>query len=208
MSAPAATVESRNPQLTAELAMWVFLATEVLFFGVLFAAYMVTRLHHPQAFAHASRLTDLKLGSLNTAVLLTSSLTMALAARAARARRWRPCGSWLTVTGGFGVTFLVLKLTEYHSDFERHLVPGAHFALAGPDQAGLQQFFLAYFVTTGAHATHLLVGIGLVATLTARAFSGRSHPTGTTVEVSALYWHLVDIVWIFLFPLLYLVSRA
>ncbi len=208
MSAEPAAIDSPARTLTAELGMWVFLATEVLFFGVLFAVYLITRIHHPQAFAAASQLTDLKLGCLNTVVLLTSSLTMALAALAARERRWRPCSSWLTATAALGLVFLAIKLIEYHADFDRHLVPGASFAPAGPDRAGLEQFFWTYFMTTGAHATHLLVGIGLVAVLAARARSGRSRPTATTVGVSALYWHLVDIVWIFLFPLLYLVSRA
>ena len=108
----------------------------------------------------------------------------------------------------FGLAFLMIKATEYHSDFERHLVPGPDFSLPGPDLPGLQQFFLSYVVTTGAHAAHLLVGIGLVAVLAARARSGARHPMAVTVEVGALYWHLVDIVWIFLFTLLYLVSRA
>jgi cytochrome c oxidase subunit III len=208
MSAQALAENDPPSPLTAELGMWVFLATEILFFGVLFVAYLITRIHHPQAFAMASRLTDLRLGSINTAVLLTSSLTMVLGARAARERRWRPCASWLTATAALGVVFLVLKGMEYYSDFDRHLVPGVGFALSGPDRRGLEQFFLAYFVTTGAHATHLLIGIGLVAFLALRARSGRNHPSPNSVEVGALYWHLVDVVWIFLFPLLYLVSRA
>ena len=202
------TADSEARTLTAELAMWIFLATEILFFGVLFMAYLVTRLHHPQAFAAASRFTDLTLGGTNTAVLLTSSLAMALAGRAARARRWRQCAWLLAATFALGVTFLGIKATEYRADFAHHLVPGPGFSLHGPDRTGLEQFFLAYFVTTGAHAVHLLVGIGVVAVLWLRISSGRRRPHARLVEVSGLYWHLVDIVWIFLFPLLYLVSRT
>jgi cytochrome c oxidase subunit 3 len=193
---------------TAELGMWVFLASEVLFFGVLFFAYIVGRLHHSQAFAEASRYTDLTLGSVNTAVLLTSSLTMALAAREARGRRRRPCALLLTATSLLGLTFLALKSLEYYHDFDAHLVPGIRFSLSGSDPAGLEQFFWTYFVTTGAHAVHLLVGLGLVAVLTVRVAHGRGRMPSHAVEISGLYWHLVDIIWIFLFPLLYLVSRT
>lgn len=193
---------------TAELGMWVFLASEMLFFGVLFFAYIMGRLHHPAAFAAASRHTDLLLGTINTATLLTSSLTMALAARAARGRRWRPCAGLLAATFVLGLTFLALKLLEYHDDFKQHLVPGIFFSLPGADRAGLEQFFYMYFVTTGAHAIHLLVGLGLVAVLTARTLRAGARLPARMVEVGGLYWHLVDIIWIFLFPLLYLVSRT
>jgi cytochrome c oxidase subunit 3 len=208
MSARSAAMGVSARTRTAELGMWVFLASEMLFFGVLFFAYIMGRLHHPQAFAAASRHTNLLLGSLNTAILLTSSLTMALAARAARGRRRRPCAGLLAATFVLGLTFFALKLLEYHDDFDQHLVPGMFFSLAGADRSGLEQFFLTYFVTTGAHAVHLLVGLGLVAVLTARVLRGRAQLPARMVEVGGLYWHLVDIIWIFLFPLLYLVSRA
>jgi cytochrome c oxidase subunit 3 len=188
--------------------MWIFLASEVLFFGVLFFAYIMGRLHHPQAFAAASRHTDLLLGSINTAVLLTSSLTMALAARAARGKRWRPCAGLLAATFVLGLIFLTLKLLEYHEDFDQHLVPGVLFSLVSADRSGLEQFFLTYFVTTGAHAVHLLVGLGVVAVLTVRVIRARAQLPTEMVEVGGLYWHLVDIIWIFLVPLLYLVSRT
>jgi cytochrome c oxidase subunit 3 len=206
MSAPAAAISA--PSRSAELGMWVFLASEMLFFGVLFFAYTMGRLHHLQAFAAASRHTNLLLGSINTAVLLTSSLTMALAARDARRRRRRPCASMLGATFVLGATFLALKLLEYRDDFEQHLVPGVRFSLPGADRAGLEQFFWTYFVTTAAHALHLLIGLGLVAVLAVRVFRGHGPLPSQIVEISGLYWHLVDIIWIFLFPLLYLVSRT
>jgi cytochrome c oxidase subunit III len=204
---------STSPQAldssTGELGMWVFLTTEVLFFGVLFFGYTVTRLHHPAAFAQASRHTDVLLGSINTAVLLTSSLTMALAGRSAQSKNRRASRWLLTATFALGLLFLGLKILEYTHDFQEHLVPWLSFGLDGPDPAGLRLFFLMYFVTTGAHAVHLIAGLTLVAVLTGAAMRGTaSHVPSEPIEITGLYWHLVDIVWIFLYPLLYLVSRA
>jgi cytochrome c oxidase subunit III len=198
----------RQETENGRLGMWVFLASEVLFFGVLFCGYTITRIHHAAAFASASRHTDLVLGSINTAVLLTSSLAVALAARSARLNRWRQAAGLLAATGVLGAVFLGLKLLEYSHDFEQHLLPGAGFALTAPDAVGQQQFFLAYFVMTGAHAVHLIVGLGVMAVLAWLASRARRRPRAEVIELGALYWHLVDIVWIFLFPLLYLVSRA
>lgn len=190
--------------------MWVFLASELLFFGVLFYGYLATRLHHPLGFASGSRDTQWVIGAINTAVLLTSSLTAALAASYAKVRSWRWCRWMLGLTFTLGLTFLVLKLLEYADDYQRHLVPWLRFAASGLDPEGMRQFFLLYFVTTGAHALHLVIGLTVIAVLFVRVANGplRQGSSAREVELTGLYWHLVDIVWIFLFPLLYLVSRT
>ena len=188
----------------SDLGMWVFLATEILFFGGLFVAYTATRLHDPQAFAAASRLTNVTLGSVNTGVLLTSSLTMALAVRATKLGLRRASIGLLCAT----VAFLGIKFTEYVLDWHERLVPVLNFAHAGPHAGGVETFFYLYFFTTGLHAIHLIIGIATVAVVTAMAARRRFSPDYfTPVELTGLYWHLVDIVWIFLYPLLYLVAR-
>jgi cytochrome c oxidase subunit 3 len=198
MSTSAAAMEERE---TDTLGMWVFLATEVLFFGVLFFAYVTTRLHYGEAFAVASRHTNITLGSINTGVLLTSSLTMALAVRSVTVGA-RRVGAWLLVaTMALGVTFLALKGIEYAHDYREHLVPWLEFAFDPSQRAGARLFFYLYFVMTGAHAIHLIIGLCLAGFMLTRL-------TVAALEVTALYWHLVDMVWIFLYPLLYLVSRT
>ena len=193
----------------SDLGMWVFLATEILFFGGLFVAYTATRLHDPQAFATASRLTNVTLGSVNTGVLLTSSLTMALAVRATKLGLRRASIGLLCATAALGVAFLGIKFTEYIADWHERLVPVLNFAHAGPHAGGVQTFFYLYFFTTGLHAIHLVIGIATVAVVAAMAARRRFSPDYfTPVELTGLYWHLVDIVWIFLYPLLYLVART
>jgi cytochrome c oxidase subunit III len=203
------TLPSHPTSSVGEFGMWVFLASEVLFFSVLFFGYLVTRLHHPLGFAVGSRHTDLIVGSLNTAVLLTSSLTMALAGRSAGGGK-RPTAALLAATAALGVAFLALKALEYGHDIQHHLVPWRDFSLSSAaDAGGARLFFLLYFVMTGAHALHLLIGIFLVLmVMTAVARGRQSTRHAKTVEITGLYWHLVDIVWIFLYPLLYLVSRT
>lgn len=210
MNAPAAAATTRKPtSAKGELGMWVFLASEVLFFGVLFVGYMATRLHHPQGFAAGSRETDLILGTTNTAVLLTSSLTIALATLYAQGRRLQTAAWLLAITILLGCTFLSLKFLEYAHDYHKDLVPWLTFAAKEPDPVGMKQFFLLYFVMTGAHAVHLIAGLTLVAVLFRRALrAAQLAKTAQAIELGALYWHLVDIIWIFLFPLLYLVSRT
>jgi cytochrome c oxidase subunit 3 len=181
---------------SAEVGMWVFLATEVLFFSVLFFGYLITRIHYPEAFAAASRRTDVVLGTLNTAILLTSSLTMALAVHSQELRAARAARVWLAATFILGAIFFGIKMLEYAHDYHEHLVPWLHFEFPGPQTQGARLFFLMYFVMTGAHAIHLLVGLSLLATVR------------RNLEVVGLYWHLIDIVWIFLYPLLYLVART
>ena len=192
----------------ATLGMWLFLATEVLFFGGLFTAYMLYRVWYPETFGAASRTLDIWLGSVNTLVLITSSLTMALAVHAAATDERRALMRWLVVTMLLGTVFLVIKGFEYAHKFEEHHVPGFgfHFEGAAPERANL--FFSLYFAMTGLHALHMIIGLGLLTVMLAlawrRRFSARWH---TPIEISGLYWHFVDIIWIFLFPLLYLVDR-
>jgi cytochrome c oxidase subunit III len=193
----------------SDLGMWVFLATEILFFGALFTAYTATRLHDPQAFAIASRLTNVTLGSINTGVLLTSSLMMALAVRATKLGLRRASIGFLCATAALGLVFLAIKFTEYYLDYKGHLVPALNFSHGGPHAGGVENFFYLYFFMTGVHSLHMIIGIVLVAVLGVMTWRRDFTPDYfTPVELGGLYWHLVDIVWIFLYPLLYLVSRA
>jgi cytochrome c oxidase subunit III len=193
----------------ANLGIWIFLATEVLFFGVLFAGYAITRVRFPEAFAAGSRLTIVTLAGINTAVLLTSSLTMALAVYAARQGARRALVGWLYLTVALGVAFLAIKAVEYRIDYLEHLVPVLDFAYPGPQADQVQLFFYLYFFITGVHALHVLIGIGCIATIAVMASRGAFGPSYfTPVDVTGLYWHLVDIIWLFVFPMLYLVSRS
>jgi cytochrome c oxidase subunit III len=192
----------------ASLGMWVFLATEVLFFGGLFAAYMIYRVWYPAAFGESSRMLDLMLGMTNTAVLITSSLTMALAVHASAGGRRNALIGFLVLTMLFGLLFLGIKGYEYWEKFVEHLVPGDGFRFPGQDPLHAEIFFSLYFALTGLHAVHMVVGLGLLATMLVMAWRGRfSQAWYTPVEITGLYWHFVDVVWIFLFPLLYLVDR-
>jgi cytochrome c oxidase subunit 3 len=192
----------------ATLGMWVFLGTELLFFGGLFAAYMIYRVWYPETFGDASRTLDITLGSVNTLVLITSSLTMAFAVRAASTGRRRQLMVLIAVTMMLGLVFLGIKGVEYHQKFVEHHVPGLgfHFEGTAPERANL--FFSLYFAMTGLHAAHMIIGLGLLTVMFVMAARGRfSVAWHTPVELSGLYWHFVDIIWIFLFPLLYLVDR-
>jgi cytochrome c oxidase subunit 3 len=201
--------DAQQQRIASDLGIWVFLASEMLFFGALFAAYAFLRYRYPDVFAAASRLTDVTLGSVNTGVLLSSSLTMALGVRAAKLGRRGAMIGWLSATAALGLVFLSIKGVEYYLDYTQHLVPGLNFQYAGAEARQVELFFYLYFFTTGVHALHLIVGIGIVATFAAMASRGAFNPEYfTPVEVGGLYWHLVDIVWIYLYPLLYLVSRA
>jgi cytochrome c oxidase subunit III len=192
----------------ASLGMWVFLVTEVMFFGGLFLAYVVYRWSFPRAFAAASRELDIVLGTTNTAVLIASSLTMALAVRSAQRGKRRPLVLFLLLTMVLGSAFLGIKTYEYHHKFVEGLVPGAAFHFEGPEAAHAEIFFCLYFAMTGLHALHMIIGLGVLAVMLVLGARGRFGPLyHNPVECSGLYWHFVDIVWIFLFPLLYLVGR-
>lgn len=191
------------------LGMWIFLVTEVMFFGGLFTAYIVYRGFYPEAFGRASSTLDVAIGAFNTAVLIVSSLTMALAVHAAQIGARRLIVIFLLLTILFGGVFLGVKAYEWHHKWEEHLVPGPNFYLPGePVQGQAQLFFSLYFAMTGLHALHMVVGIGILTVLAVWAHRGRF---GThyysPVDMAGLYWHFVDIIWIFLFPLLYLINR-
>jgi cytochrome c oxidase subunit 3 len=192
-----------------KLGMWVFLVTEILFFGGMFTSYTVYRSLHLQAFVTGSHLLKVQFGATNTAVLIVSSLTMALAIRAAQTgKRKGEIIFWLILTMLLGATFLFLKFRfEWYSDYMEGLVPGVSWSYHGPYAPGVQLFVCFYFFMTGLHALHMVVGIGILTVLvimTARnKFSSEYY---APLEISGLYWHFVDIVWIFLFPLLYLIG--
>jgi cytochrome c oxidase subunit III len=190
------------------IGMWIFLATEVMFFGGMFVGYTVYRSVYPQAFAGASNHLDVLLGSINTAVLICSSFTMALAVHNAEAGDSRRLVRSLLCTIGLGALFLGIKFFEYYTKFQEHLVPGSAFRFEGPLARPAEIFFSFYFAMTGMHALHMIIGIGLLTALIVKARRSRFSPYYyTPVEIIGLYWHFVDIVWIFLFPLLYLVGR-
>jgi cytochrome c oxidase subunit 3 len=201
--------DAEQQRTAANLGIWLFLATEILFFGVLFAAYAITRVRYPEAFAAASRLTNLPLAGANTAVLVTSSLTMAMGVHAAAHGARRALVGWLSVTAGLGCLFLAIKAVEYRIDYLEHLVPKLNFHFAGPHADQVELFFYMYFFITGVHALHVLIGIGCIATIAVMARRNAFSPAYfTPVDVTGLYWHLVDVIWLFVFPILYLVSRS
>jgi len=221
----------------AVIGMWVFLLTEILFFGGLFVAYMIYRIWYFDAFAEASRRLSLFWGGLNTAVLIFSSLTMAMAVRSAQTNARKATVNWLIITMILGCVFLGVKVIEYQDKFANYEVPGAHYDFgyherhlaaeggehAAPAAGGehrqlslspeqLQQttqlYFSLYFTMTGLHALHMIIGVGIMLVITWMSWKGRFDAEYyTPVEMAGLYWHFVDIVWIFLFPLLYLVER-
>jgi cytochrome c oxidase subunit III len=203
-----ATAEQQMDAST--LGMWTFLVTEVLFFGGMFAGYAVYRAMYPAAFASTSNYMDVVLGGTNTAVLICSSLTMALSVRAAQLSKRKDLIVLLILTMIFGTIFLVIKGFEYHSKWVEHLVPGFNFRYdEAPQYAhNAQILFFLYFCMTGMHALHMIVGLGLLTYLLVQAMRRVFNANYfAPVEMIGLYWHFVDIVWIFLFPLLYLIGH-
>jgi len=197
---------------TASLGMWIFLSTEVLFFGGLFMTYTLNRSTYPDVFAAASKSINLTLGAVNIVVLIASSLTMAMSVWASQVGRKKLITIFLIATLLLGSVFLGIKAIEYHEKFVEHHVPGLDFNFeSGADiatNAHAQLFFSLYFGMTGLHALHMIVGAGLLLWLIKQSMAGRfTAEYNTPVENIGLYWHFVDIVWIFLFPLLYLIDR-
>ena len=192
-------------KVAVSFGMWVFIASEVLFFGGLFLAYTVYRHLDAEAFKAAARETEVFYGATNTAVLLTSSLTMAMAVKASEEGLRRMTLWCLGTTAALGLAFLVIKGFEYHSDLEKGLWPGPDFPL---HPAATQLFWAFYWIATGIHAVHLTVGIGIVTVIAVQLKRGTLPVEATRFEGVALYWHLVDTIWIFLLPMLYLVGRA
>jgi len=191
----------------AKMGMWMFLITEILLFSGMFVAYTVYRVWHPEVFVTASSALDWKLGALNTVVLLLSSLTVALAIRSIQEDNQKNLVRYLWVTVVCALGFMVIKSIEYSSKFSHGIFPGA-----GYDSHDLPEhyinpiFFSIYFIMTGIHGFHVVIGIGIMLWLIVKAKRGRfSSEWYTPVELSGLYWHLVDLIWIFLFPLLYLI---
>lgn len=190
------------------LGMWAFLAQEALFFGVLFAFYVNLRVRHPEIFAQYGHSLDWRLAAVMTAVLLVSSFTMVLAVRFAFRKQRRPLLWTLAATAALGVAFLVMKAGEYAHHFERGESPVIDLGGIGAEP-GLQTFFGVYFVITGFHALHVLAGIAVLSWLWIRVRSGpAAEICATPVMATGLYWHFVDIVWLFVFPALYLIGRV
>lgn len=207
----------------AKLGMWLFLAQELLFFSGLFVAYGVYRSWYPEAWVVGSHLLDYKMGTVNTCVLLLSSFTAVMAVRSAQTGNQKATGNFLLATIFLAGCFMVVKYFEYHHKFEVGYLPGQHFAphgeglveiVAAARETGvngvpfhLRTFFGLYFVMTGIHGLHVLVGMFVMGWMWNRNRKGEfSKRYSTPVEMTALYWHLVDIIWIFLFPLLYLID--
>jgi cytochrome c oxidase subunit 3 len=196
---------------SAQMGMWLFLTTEILFFGGLFLGYSIYRGQYPEAFAEASHHLNIWLGGFNTIVLLTSSLTAALAVHAAQTGERKKTVQFLAYTLGLGLVFLAVKAVEYTLKFQEHLVPGPNFHVehlpAHLLMGNVQLFFSFYFAMTGMHALHMVIGMGILIVLIILAAKGNySAEYNTPVELFGLYWHFVDIVWVFLFPMLYLIG--
>ncbi len=195
------------------LGMWTFLATEVLFFGVIFTGYTVYRLSYPEEFRRASQHLYVTLGGPNTLVLITSSLTMALAVRGAQVGSRRTQLTCLALTMLLGLIFLGVKFTEYYIEYRAALIPVLRFdetpwAQQGLEPAHVKLFFVFYFIMTGLHAVHMIIGIALLGVLLVLAGRSWFSPVWyTPVEMVGLYWHFVDVIWIFLLPLLYLIGQ-
>jgi cytochrome c oxidase subunit 3 len=201
------------------LGMWVFLVTEIMFFGGMFLAYTLYRTLYPLEFASASNHLSLPLGAINTAVLIFSSFTMAMAVYSAQTGKRRAQIVCLALTILLGLTFLGIKAIEYYDKYRDQLIPGRLFPgrpfnphgvhlLPGADPRHVEMFYWIYFAMTGMHAVHMIIGVGVLSVITYFAARGRYGPEyHNPVEISGLYWHFVDIIWIFLFPLLYLLGR-
>jgi len=190
---------------TATVGMWIFLATEVMLFGGLFTAFSVYRMYYTRGFDEGSAGMNIVLGSINTAVLITSSLTMALSIYSAALGKMVRTYLLLLTTAGIGLVFLAIKFTEYYQHYQAHKVPGIWFESSSPEAGAMQMFYFFYFVMTGLHAIHMTIGICLVLVFALRTAAGSFNSEyHTPLEVVGLYWHFVDIVWVFLFGIFYI----
>ena len=198
---------------TSTFGMWLFLVTEIMFFGGLFCAYLVYRATYYQAFVEGSQTMNIWLGATNTAVLICSSLSMAMAVRCAQTDKRKMMVILLLITIVFGAAFLGIKGVEYHEHWTNHQFPGPSFSFPeaeanGVNPQNVQIYFSLYWAMTGLHALHMIIGIGLVTWIViAGARGAYSADYYSPVENVGLYWHFVDLVWIYLFPLLYLISK-
>ncbi len=192
-------------QDAAHLGMWIFLATEVLLFAALFAAYSLYRMAYPELFHQAREHMDLALGTINTYVLVSSSVLVALAIASIRKGRELAAGALLAGAVLLGIAFLCIKGMEYAHHAEDKALPGAHYAFHAFAVPGASLYFTLYWIMTGVHAVHVTVGVGVLSVLCGQALSGKFNAAyHTPLELGGMYWHLVDIVWLFLWPLLYL----
>ncbi len=200
--------ENWEQQHTANLlGMWIFLATEVMFFGGMFMAYIILRSIYPQAFAEAAQHQNVVAGSINTVVLITSSLMMALGVRAAEIGQRRTLAFFMIATASLGMLFLGIKAFEYWQHWREGLAPGFNYDFGRTPAANVQGlFFWLYFVMTGVHAVHMIIGIALVLIVALRAWRGSFlRERYTRVEQMGLYWHFVDLIWLYLFGLFYII---
>jgi cytochrome c oxidase subunit 3 len=198
------SLERQNEAM--RLGMWLFLATEILLFAGLFTGYAVYRFEFPLAFAECSRHLEIPLGTVNTLVLITSSLTVALAIHYARTDRQQAAAICLVLTLLFALAFLGIKAVEYSAHFHEKSLPGKYYAFEAVKLPGAAMFFTLYFLMTGLHGLHVVAGMSVLSWLLFRTLQGRySSRYYTGLELGGLYWHLVDLIWIFLYPLLYLI---
>ncbi|HEV7557084.1 MAG TPA: cytochrome c oxidase subunit 3 [Kofleriaceae bacterium] len=192
---------------TARLGMWVFLGSESLLFAGLFALYAAYRFVYPAEFHAAAEHANVVLGTINTYVLLTSSLTVALAIHAARRGARRRIVGFLLLTIAFGITFDILKVVEYSQHLGEGIAPGAYYSFSELPAHGAVLYVTLYYLLTGLHAIHVTGGLVVLIWLAVKAARGRFTPDShLALELGGLYWHLVDLVWIFLWPLLYLIK--
>lgn len=188
------------------LGMWLFLATEVLLFAGLFCGYSVYRYQFPLAFQECSRHLDIGLGTLNTVVLITSSFTVAMAIHFARIDKKRAAAVGLLLTVLLALAFLGIKAVEYSAHFREHALPGKYYAFKEVTVAGAAMFYAMYFLMTGLHGLHVVAGMSVLSYILWRTLQGRyTSRYSVGIELGGLYWHLVDLIWIFLYPLLYLI---
>lgn len=193
----------------AVLGMWAFIATEVLFFGVLFAAYVICRWRFSLAFVEGSAHLDFSMGTAETVILQVSGCLSAIALRQIQLDKMRQSAVLLVVTSLLGTVFLVLHGMEYHDEFKEGLIPGIRYLQTGGGAREMELFFSLYYVTTGFHALHVLIGVVMLLVMAARTWRGRFCASyHTPIEIGGLYWSLVDIVWIFVYPAFYLVGSA
>ncbi|KAA3450594.1 cytochrome/quinol oxidase subunit 3 [Mesorhizobium sp. SARCC-RB16n] len=190
-------------------AMWVFIASEAMLFGAIFLVFLVAHIDFGRAFAGASKHLSLPLGTFNTVLLITSSFTMALAHMLALQRRWRATVWALLATSALGVCFLVVKGIEYGKEIQEGLAPllGLPFRYSGPDPVHAEFFFGLYFAMTSLHALHLIGGIVVITGMIALWRTANPASRLGRVVAVGLYWHFVDIIWVFMFPVLYLINR-
>lgn len=200
-------VDSDHQFDTAKMGMWVFLVNEILFFGGLFCAYIVFRAWYPGLFTAAAQELDTMMGAINTVVLIGSSLSVAMAIRSVQINNIKGLRINLLITIALACVFMVIKAFEYSHKFELGIFPGSYYTYEGIEHTHAPVFFSIYYMLTGVHALHVLIGIGLIYWIYRRATNGEFNSEYyTPVEITGLYWHLVDLIWIFLFPLLYLIE--